>query len=200
MITTLQELAARFGYLAVFIGVGMESTGIPIPGETTLLIAAVLAGHGTLNPVLVGLAGWAGAVGGDNLGYLVGRRWGTRLVTLPLISRVYRPRHLARAEEFFARHGWTAVFFGRFVALLRILAGPLAGMHRMPWSHFVIANALGGACWVTVIIVIGLVIGANLDRALSIVADMGYAGLAVVVALVLALITWRVVRHLRSRD
>jgi membrane protein DedA with SNARE-associated domain len=194
---TLLDLAGRFGYLAVFLGVGIESMGVPIPGETILLIGAVLAGRGTLNPWLVGLAGWLGAVGGDNLGYLIGRRWGTRLVTVPLIRRVYRPEHLERAERFFARHGWSAVFFGRFIALLRILAGPLAGMHRMPWRHFVIANAAGGACWVAVVVIIGLAIGTNLERALSLVADMGYAGLGLAAVLVIGAVVWKLFRRRR---
>src|ERR1700694_5139111 len=129
---SLLDLATRFGYVAVFLGVGIESMGVPVPGETTLLVASVLAGHGQLSPFLVGLAGWLGAVVGDNTGYLIGRRFGQRLTRMPGIRRVYQRHHIEAAERFFARRGWWAVFFGRFVAILRIFAGPLAGVPNMP--------------------------------------------------------------------
>src|ERR1700694_5271283 len=110
---SLLDLATRFGYVAVFLGVGIESMGVPVPGETTLLVASVLAGHGQLSPFLVGLAGWLRAV-------VIGQR----LTRMPGIGRVYQRHHIEAAERFFARRGWWAVFFGRFVAILRIFAGP----------------------------------------------------------------------------
>jgi membrane protein DedA with SNARE-associated domain len=190
----LIDLVSRFGYVMVFLGVGIESLGIPVPGETSLVIGAVVAGHGELSPWGVALSGWSGAVIGDNFGYLIGRRWGRRLLTVPVIRRIYDPRRLAFADRFFERRGWLAVFFGRFVAILRIFAGPLAGLHRMPWRVFAVANATGGALWVGAVTLVGLLIGSNLDRALKVVSRAGYVGLGVAIIVVVAL----VVRHRRA--
>jgi membrane protein DedA with SNARE-associated domain len=186
----LLDLVSRFGYGIVFAGVGVESMGVPVPGETALVIGAVLAAQGRLAPWGVALAAWAGAVTGDNIGYFVGRRFGDRLVRLPVLRLVYDQRRIAVADRFFARWGVLAVFFGRFVALLRILAGPLAGIHRMPWTHFVVANAAGGAVWVAAITTIGLLIGNNLDRAVSVVSQAGYIGLGAAALLVVGFVAW----------
>jgi membrane protein DedA with SNARE-associated domain len=187
-----------FAYLIVLLGVGIESLGIPVPGETALLVGVFLATQGRLSVPVVALVAWVGAVAGDNLGYAIGRRWGTRLVRLPAIGRFYTVDRLERAEDVFARRGWLAVFTGRFVALLRIFAGPLAGMHRMPWTLFFLANAAGGAVWVAVIVVVGVLIGNNLDRAVSLVGRVGYLGLGALVVLVAAYVGVRVVRRRRA--
>lgn len=194
----LLDLASRHGYVVVLVAVGIESMGVPVPGETALLVGAVLAARGHLSPAGVGAAGWAGAVLGDNAGYLIGRRWGQGFMSLRGVRRVYTPERVARADRFFNRYGWLAVFVGRFVALLRIFAGPLAGMHRMPWPRFILANALGAAVWVGAVIALGLVIGGNLDLAARILARSGYAGLAAVL-LVLLLVSRRRFRHGRRR-
>jgi membrane protein DedA with SNARE-associated domain len=185
-----------FAYLIVLLGVGIESLGVPVPGETALLVGVFLATQGRLSVPIVAAVAWGGAVVGDNLGYAIGRRWGTRLVRLPAIGRFYSADRLARAEDLFARRGWLAVFTGRFVALLRIFAGPLAGMHRMPWPAFFAANAAGGAVWVSVIVVIGVLIGNNLDRAVSLIGRVGYIGLGVAVVLAAVYV---VLRRRRSR-
>jgi membrane protein DedA with SNARE-associated domain len=180
--------------------VGIESLGVPVPGETALLVGVFLATQGRLNVAVVALVAWIGAVLGDNTGYLVGRRWGGRLVSLPLIGRFYSPARMKRAETFFERRGWVAVFIGRFVALLRIFAGPLAGMHRMPWPAFVVANATGGAAWVAVIVTVGVLVGNNLDNAISLVGRAGYLGLAAVVILVALYIGVRMWLRRRRRS
>jgi membrane protein DedA with SNARE-associated domain len=179
----LVNLVSQFGYLIVFLGVGMESLGVPVPGETSLVIGAAVAAQGHLAPWGVALAGFGGAVVGDNTGYWVGRRWGPRLLTVRGIRRLYSPERRARAESLFERRGWIAVFFGRFVALLRIFAGPLAGSHRMPWPRFLVANASGGAVWVAAVTTVGLLLGSNLGRAIRLVSRAGYAGLAIAVIL-----------------
>ena len=179
----LVNLVSQFGYLMVFLGVGVESLGIPVPGETSLVIGAAVAAQGHLAPWGVALAGFAGAVLGDNTGYWVGRRWGPRLLTVRGIRRLYSPERRARAESLFERRGWIAVFLGRFVALLRIFAGPLAGTHRMPWPRFLAANAAGGALWVAAVTTVGLLLGSNLGRAIRLVSRAGYAGLALAVIL-----------------
>ena len=171
---------------------GVESLGVPVPGETALLVGVFLATQGRLSVAVVATVAWVGAVLGDNTGYLIGRRWGRRLVNLPAIGRFYGPERMKRAESFFDRRGWVAVFTGRFVALLRIFAGPLAGMHRMPWPAFVVANATGGAVWVAVIVTIGVLVGSNLDSAISLVGRAGYLGLGAVVLVVAAYVALRV--------
>jgi membrane protein DedA with SNARE-associated domain len=173
--------------------VGIESLGVPVPGETALLVGVFLATQGRLSVAVVATVAWVGAVLGDNTGYLIGRRWGRRLVNVPAIGRFYSPDRMKRAESFFERRGWLAVFSGRFVALLRIFAGPLAGMHRMPWPAFVVANAAGGAVWVAVIVTVGVLVGSNLDSAISLVGRAGYLGLAALglaVALYVGLRVW----------
>ncbi|MEU0081884.1 DedA family protein [Micromonospora tulbaghiae] len=139
------------GLICLLVGVviGVESMGIPLPGEIVLVSAALLAATGAVGPEWVAAAAATGAIIGDSIGYAVGRRGGR-----PLLERLGRrfpkhlgPAHLARAELSFARHGVWAVFFGRFVALLRILAGPLAGALRVPYRRFLVANAAGGLVW-----------------------------------------------------
>jgi membrane protein DedA with SNARE-associated domain len=179
--------------------VGIESLGVPVPGETALLVGVFLATQGRLSVALVAAVAWAGAVLGDNTGYLIGRRWGMRLASLRVIGRFYSPERMRRAESFFERRGWVAVFAGRFVALLRIFAGPLAGMHRMPWPAFVVANATGAAAWVAVIVTIGVLVGNNLDSAISLVGKAGYVGLAAVVVILAVYVALRVwLRRRRS--
>lgn len=190
------RLVEHFGYLIVFLGVGIESLGVPVPGETALIIGAVLAAQGHLNPAGVASVALVGAVLGDNTGYYVGRRWGHRLIRARGIRRVYDPRRVAVAERFFERHGWTAVFFGRFIAVLRIFAGPLAGLHRMPWPHFLAANAAGGLVWVAAVVTAGLLVGGNLDHLIQLISRAGYIGLAAAVVIAAALI---VMHHVRKR-
>jgi membrane protein DedA with SNARE-associated domain len=145
----LQTLPPILVYLIVALVIGIESTGIPVPGEITLVTAALMAiGHVT-NPWCVAIAASIGAIGGDSLGYLFGRRGGRGLLERcgRRFPKHFGPAHLARAERMFVRWGVWAVFFGRFVALLRILAGPLAGALRVPYRKFLVANAAGGIVW-----------------------------------------------------
>ena len=138
-------------YLVVGLVVGLESMGIPLPGEVVLVSAALLSSRQELNvsPQGVALAAAAGAVIGDSVGFAVGRRFGDRLFAF--LGRRF-PRHaddahVAWAEHVFTRYGVVAVFFGRFIALLRIFAGPLAGALRMPYRRFLAANVLGALVW-----------------------------------------------------
>lgn len=129
--------------------IGLESLGIPLPGEIVLVSAALLAAQHVVPPLWVAVAASTGAIVGDTIGYTIGRRGGR-----PLLERLGRrfpkhlgPQHLAAAERSFERWGVWAVFFGRFIALLRILAGPLAGALRMRYGRFLVANATGGIVW-----------------------------------------------------
>src|ERR1700753_989929 len=138
-------------YLVVGGVVGVESLGIPLPGEIVLVTAALMSSHHDLavNPVGVGVAAVLGAVIGDSIVYTVGRRFG-----MPLFDRLGRrfpkhfgPGHVALAEKLFSRWGARAVFLGRFIALLRILAGALAGALMVPYPRFLAANVSGAICW-----------------------------------------------------
>lgn len=151
VVSLLQTVPPVAVYLIVGAVVGIESLGIPLPGEIVLVTAAILSSRHELavNPVLVGAAGVIGAVIGDSTGYTVGRRLG-----MPLFDWLGRrfpkhfgPGHVALAERVFDRAGTWAVFLGRFVALLRIFAGPLAGALKMRYPRFLVANVCGAACW-----------------------------------------------------
>jgi membrane protein DedA with SNARE-associated domain len=138
-------------YVLVGLVIGLESMGIPLPGEVILVSAALMAARQELDisPLWVTVAASAGAIAGDSIGYLAGRRWGDRM--FEVLGRRFPkqagPDRLAYAEHVFTRYGVWAVFFGRFVALLRIFAGPVAGALRMPYPRFLAANALGGIVW-----------------------------------------------------
>ncbi|WP_406639420.1 DedA family protein [Amycolatopsis sp. WGS_07] len=137
-------------YLLVGLVVMVESLGIPLPGEIVLVSAALLASsHSGLNPLWIGVLATAGAIIGDSIGYLIGRKGGKRLFAWAgrKFPKHFGPDHIASAEKMFHKRGMWAVFFGRFVAVLRILAGPLAGSLNMHYPRFLIANALGGIVW-----------------------------------------------------
>lgn len=160
----LETIPAVSIYLLVGLVIGLESLGIPLPGEIILVSAALLASQqGHIDPVVLGVCATTGAIVGDSIGYAIGRRGGK-----PLLERLGRrfPKHfgpdqVALAERSFDKWGMWAVFFGRFVALLRIFAGPLAGVLHMPYWRFLIANVLGGILWAggttAVIYTIGIV-------------------------------------------
>ena len=145
----LQTLPPIIVYLIVMLVIGLESMGIPLPGEITLITAALMAISDITNPWAVAIAASTGAIVGDSIGYLFGRRGGRALLERfgRRFPKHFGPPHLARAERMFQRWGVWAVFFGRFVALLRILAGPLAGALKVPYRKFLVANATGGITW-----------------------------------------------------
>src|ERR1700737_1261543 len=147
----LQSIPPLLVYVVVGGVVGIESLGVPLPGEIVLVSAALMSSHHDLavNPIGVGAAAVIGAVVGDSIGYSIGRRFG-----MPLFDRLGRrfpkhfgPGHVALAERLFERWGARAVFFGRFIALLRIFAGPLAGALKMRYPRFLAANVSGAVCW-----------------------------------------------------
>jgi membrane protein DedA with SNARE-associated domain len=154
--SALDNLLSNFGYLAVFAVIGIESLGIPAPGETMLVIASVYAGA-THNLEIVGVivAAAAGAIVGDNIGYAIGRKGGYKLL-LKFGHRVrVKESHLKVARYVFDRHGKKVVFLGRFVALLRTYAAFLAGVGQMEWRRFLIANAAGGIVWALIFGLLG---------------------------------------------
>jgi membrane protein DedA with SNARE-associated domain len=145
----LSGLPVELIYLIVGLVILTESMGVPLPGEITLVSASLLAATGVTNVWAVAIAAAAGAIIGDSIGYAIGRRGGRALLERfgRRFPKHFGPTHLARAERTFEKYGVWAVFFGRFVALLRILAGPLAGALHVPYRKFLIANASGGIIW-----------------------------------------------------
>jgi membrane protein DedA with SNARE-associated domain len=144
----IQHLIHTYGLWALFTVLTLESMCLPAPGETALVAAALYAERTQqLDIGAVVLVAAAAAITGDNIGYLIGRTIGIRLVAR--FGR-YVGLHEARlkvGQYLFLRHGGKIVFFGRFVAFLRAFAALLAGINRMPWPHFLLMNALGGICW-----------------------------------------------------
>ena len=189
----LETVPAVAVYALVGIVIGLESLGIPLPGEIILVSSALLASQNdAIDPVVLGSCAIAGAIIGDSIGYAIGRRGGQ-----PLLTRLGRrfpkhfgPHQVAVAERSFDKWGMWAVFFGRFVALLRIFAGPLAGVLRMPYWRFLIANVLGGIVWAggttAVIYYVGIVAEAWLKR---------FSWLGLVVAVLVGLTSFLVVRN-----
>ena len=144
----MTKLLVDYGLVLLFLLVAIESAGIPLPGETALITAAVLAhDHFGIQWVIVVAA--AGAIVGDNIGYWLGRVGGRKLLDRFELTRRYAERVLPPAERFFKRHGGKTVFFGRFVAFLRVTSAWLAGISRMHWWEFAAWNAAGGIIWAT---------------------------------------------------
>lgn len=174
-------ISGSLGYLLPAI-IGLESMGIPSPGETALVLAAILASRGKLEIELVLLIGIASAIIGDNLGYLLGRHFGRDAVLAKGPLHSHRVRAVAYGDDFFERHGSKAVFLARFIALVRFAAAWLAGINRMPWRVFLFWNALGGICWGLAYGLLGYFLG---KAATHVLAELGIAG---AVLLVLSLV------------
>jgi membrane protein DedA with SNARE-associated domain len=175
-----------WGYWTVPAVLLLENAGIPVPGETVLLFASFLAyDKGELRLPYLILLGIAACTVGDNLGYLLGRRGGRRL--LERYQHIFRIRNrtIRRGEHLFQSHGHVAIFFARFIFGLRIIAGPLAGVLRMPWQQFVIFNFLGAAVWVTTISLVGYFFGSEWD---TLVKVMGRVNLIIAIGVVAVLV------------
>jgi membrane protein DedA with SNARE-associated domain len=165
-------LSNSLGYLLPAI-IGLESMGVPSPGETALVLAAILASQGKLNIVLVILIASVSAIMGDNIGYLLGRRFGRELFVARGPFHAHRVRAIKAGDGFFDRHGPKAVFFARWIALVRFAAAWLAGINKMHWRTFFFWNALGGISWA---ITFGLVGYFGGKAAAHVLTDVGIAG------------------------
>ncbi len=180
-LTTIPPIAV---YLLVGLVVGIESLGIPLPGEIVLVGASVLSSRHDLavSPFGVALAGVLGAVIGDSIGFAIGRRYGNRLFDWlgKRFPKSVNPDLIAYAEHVFARYGVLAVFGGRFIALLRIFAGPLAGSLRLAYPKFLVANISGAIAWAGGTTYLVYFLGTAAESALS---KFSYIVLAVAVVL-----------------
>lgn len=193
MTSTLTSLSPLLVYAVLFALVAGESAGFPLPGETSLIAAGVLASHrGSVSIVAVIAVAASAAILGDNIGYVLGRRGGRWLLTRKGRWSQARARYLARGEAFFARHGAKAVFLARWLPGLRVVAAWLAGTHRMPWPSFLVWNALGGLGWAVSVGTVAYLLG---QAAGGIFRAFGFVGVALVLGVVAAL----TIRHLRHR-
>lgn len=182
----IQEIAEQYGYWAVFLGIALENTGIPLPGETITVVGGFLAGSGELNYWIVLGCAIAGAVLGDNLGYWIGKLGGWSL--LLRLGEIFKISHsqLEEARTQFSKNAAKAVFFGRFVAILRIFAGPMAGIAQMPYQEFLLCNFGGATVWATITITISFFLGRliPLHEVLNWMHKLGLIALILVVIVV----------------
>ena len=195
----VHDLISSYGYYAVFLIIGLESVGIPLPGETALIAAATYAATtGHLNIWVIFGCAAAGAILGDNVGYWIGNKGGYRL------ARKYGPkirldeRKLKVGRYIFDRHGGKVVFFGRFVSVLRTFAAFLAGTVRMAWPRFLLYNALGGLVWSAIYAFGFYAAGSALEKA-SAVVNYVAIGIAVVLVVVVFLVIRRQTNVLADR-
>jgi membrane protein DedA with SNARE-associated domain len=176
-IIDVNHLIEVAGYPLMFLLVMSESGGLPIPGETALIAAAVLASRGKLNIELVIALAAAAAIIGDNIGYVIGHKGGRWLLLRPGPFPERRRQVLITGEPFFERHGPKAVFFGRFILGLRVWASWLAGATRMRWGSFFLWNALGGIIWATAIGLIAYHLGRSAGNVVEAFGLYGAAAL-----------------------
>lgn len=188
----LESIISMVGYPAVFLLIMGECMGIPLPGETGLLIAAAAAGTGKMFSIWWVIAFAAsGAIVGDTIGYWIGRRGGRNLV-LKLTGKFFiKHEHLEKAEVFFSRHGGKAVFFGRSVSYLRVLTALMAGVSRMHYPKFLLFNALGGIAWAVVFGLAGYAFGKNLGFLEHLIREIGWGVLAIFFIALIAYVLWK---------
>jgi membrane protein DedA with SNARE-associated domain len=175
------ELIDHYGYVAVFLMVFIETAGIPVPGETTMLLAGAASRlqGANIQPLQLVIIGSVAAILGDNVGYLIGRHAGRRIVLrLAHFGRV--DSMLGWGERFFARHGGKTVFLARWTAGLRIFGAWIAGMTHMPWPKFFLWNAAGGITWATAMIALGYTFAASLGTVETYVGRGGAVAAGVV--------------------
>jgi membrane protein DedA with SNARE-associated domain len=186
IIDTIRHFLLVWGYWAIALGLLLENMGVPVPGETILILASVVAyNHGELRLPWIIVVGVIAATTGDNTGYWIGRKGGR-----PLLERwktLFRVSsdHISKAEKLIERHGAVAIFFARFVTGARVIAGPLAGVLRMEWKRFALFNFLGAVVWVSTIGGLAYIFGSQLDRLLAWMSDFNWIVLAIFVGSVL---------------
>jgi membrane-associated protein len=185
---SLIEIPANVGYPVVFLLIAIETMGIPVPAETALIAAALLAHDGQMDIVTLTIIAATAAIVGDNVGFAIGRRYGRNLFLIKGPFLHHRHKALELGEPFFAKHGPKAVFLGRWVAGLRIASAWLAGMNKMSWPTFVFWNALGGICWAASVTLSIYFLGQAAESAMNIV---GPAALGLVAVAVIAFIIYR---------
>lgn len=198
----IQEFAQHYGYWAVFVGILLENLGIPLPGETVTLVGGFLAGSGKLNYWLVLSSAILGAVLGGTIGYWVGRYTGWPfLLRLGRFFRIPEER-LEEIKNQFSQNAAKAVFFGRFVALLRVFAGLMAGIADMSYGKFFLFNLAGAIVWAFVMVTLAFFVGriVALEQLVAWVAQFGLVALLLAVAWIVVPLWWESRQVKRSAD
>ncbi len=184
---SLQEVIGRWGYLVIFAAMLLENAGLPLPGETVTLLGGYAAGSGQLNILGVMGAAAGGAVLGDNIGYWVGRRLGWGLILKVGRWLGQSPAQLEKLRDQFLRHAGKSVLLGRFVAVLRVVAGPMAGAVGMPYPKFLLCNVVGATLWATTMVSLAWLGGRwiPVERMVKGVVEFGLGALVLVALIVL---------------
>lgn len=187
----LEGYFGRHGYWTVAVVLLLENAGVPVPGETVLLLAGFLtfSQHHFRLPWVIAV-GVAAATFGDNLGYAIGCYGGRRLLNRYRQLFHISPAQISQGERLFEKHGAVTVFFARFIFGMRIITGPLAGVLRMHWKDFALFNFLGALAWVTAVACAGYLFGRQWQTLVRWVGDVDIL-LAVIVALVIVAVVWR---------
>ena len=188
VVDTIRHFLIAWGYWAVAAGLLLENAGVPVPGETILILASAASfGERELRLPWIIVFGTIAATTGDNIGYWIGRRGGR-----PLLERwkhLFRvsDKHIRIGEALIEKKGPVAIFLARFVAGARIFAGPLAGILHMNWPRFALFNFLGAVVWVTVIATLGHLFGSQIDRLMRWISDANWAVLVAVIVVIMVL-------------
>jgi membrane protein DedA with SNARE-associated domain len=190
---------AHYGLWAVLALVLIEDFGVPVPGETVLIAAAVYAGSGRLNVVAVGLVGFLAAVLGDNIGYAIGRLGGRALITRWGRYIFLTEERLDKAEEFFNRHGGKIIAFARFIEGLRQANGIIAGISNMHWLRFLAFNMIGAALWVATWVSVGYFAGQHITTIYDYITRYSYYVLIALAVVLAGYIALRIRRRRRAR-
>jgi len=186
-----------YGYWAVFFGVMLENAGLPVPGETILLVAGYFASTGVFRVPLVMLIAATGAVVGDNIGFAIGHHFGR-----PFLIKVGRflfltPKRIEHMENYFQDHGNKTILVARFITGLRVFAALLAGASKMPWPVFAVYNVAGAILWSGVITTLGYLFGQSLPL---LVKWVGRTGTILLIALIVGgIIVWRIRSHQKRK-
>ena len=197
---TLEPWIREYGVAAVFVILTFESFGVPLPGESLLIVAAILAGHGDISFPSLFISAWAGAVIGDNIGYLIGRKFGHKLVWQLGGKIGLSAERLRKVETVFARYGPVTVCFARFFNVLRQLNGVVAGTLEMDWRQFLAFNALGAAIWVLLWTTAGRYLSSHGADIAALARKLGILGMVVVLIVVAAALTYVYARRIFGRS
>ena len=199
MPTWAQEAITSFGYAAIFVLVSVEGCGVPLPGETALLVGAVFAGAGRLDIRLVIAVAAAAAIVGDSAGYWIGRLWGRQLLDRWGPRLGLTAKRVASVERFFNRFGVLAVFFGRYQALFRTYVGIFAGMARMPFALFFAVRAASCVVWALIFGLIAYFLGQQWSLVEHLLHDFSVASIIAGVVAAAGVATWFWLRRTKEQ-
>jgi membrane protein DedA with SNARE-associated domain len=189
----IEQYMLAYGYWAVFFGVMLENAGVPVPGETILLIAGYFASTGEFHLALVMLIAATGAVIGDNIGFAIGHHYGRGFLLRMGRFFFLTPRRYEHMERYFESHGNKTILVARFITGLRVFAALLAGASKMPWRLFFVYNVAGAILWSVVITTLGYLFGHSLPLLIKWVGRSGTVFL--IAAIVIGVVIWRVRKH-----